>query len=77
MAELGIDVTARSIAVHYAGIIDGLVIDDSDAGEAAGIDLPVLVARTLMQDLADRKRLAGEVVAFASTIGSTASKDIA
>jgi LPPG:FO 2-phospho-L-lactate transferase len=77
MAEIGIDATPQSIAAHYTGIIDGLVIDDSDAGEAAGIDLPVLVARTLMQDLADRKRLAGEVVAFARTIASTASKVIA
>jgi LPPG:FO 2-phospho-L-lactate transferase len=77
MAELGIGATTQSIAAHYAGIIDGLVIDDSDAGEAAGIDLPVLVARTLMQTLADRKRLAGEVVAFARTIASTASKVIA
>jgi LPPG:FO 2-phospho-L-lactate transferase len=74
MAELGIDATTASMAAHYAGLIDGLVIDDSDAGEAAGMDLPVLVARTLMRDLADRKRLAGQVVAFAETIALEKSR---
>jgi LPPG:FO 2-phospho-L-lactate transferase len=74
MAELGIDVTTRSIAAHYAGIIDGLVIDESDAAEAASVDLPVLVAPTLMQDLADRKRLAARVVAFAETIAAAKNK---
>jgi LPPG:FO 2-phospho-L-lactate transferase len=68
MAELGIDATTESMAAHYAGLIDGLVIDDSDAGEASGVDLPILVAPTLMRDLTDRKRLAGEVIAFAETI---------
>jgi LPPG:FO 2-phospho-L-lactate transferase len=68
MAELGIDATTASMAAHYAGLIDGLVIDDSDAGEASGVDLPILAVPTLMRDLADRKRLAGEVVAFAETI---------
>jgi hypothetical protein len=32
------------------------------------VDLPILVAPTLMRDLTDRKRLAGEVIAFAETI---------
>ena len=68
MAELGIDATTASMAAHYAGLIDGLVIDDSDAGEASGVDLPILAVPTLMRDLADRKRLAGEVIAFAETI---------
>lgn len=68
MTELGIPITTRSIAAHYQGLIDGLVIDATDAHEADGIGIPVLTTRTLMQDLADRRRLAGEVIAFADRI---------
>jgi LPPG:FO 2-phospho-L-lactate transferase len=74
MAELGIGAATQAIAAHYAGLIDGLVIDESDAEDAASVNLPVLVAQTLMQDLEDRKRLAGEVVAFAGTIASAKNR---
>ena len=70
MTELGIPVTTQSIAAHYRGLIDGLVIDAADAHEAGGVDIPVLATPTLMLNLADRKRLAGEVVAFADEIAS-------
>jgi LPPG:FO 2-phospho-L-lactate transferase len=58
MRELGIDAGPAAIAHHYAGLIDGLVIDRSD--EAAGRDLPVpaFVTDTLMRTLDDRMRLA-------------------
>jgi LPPG:FO 2-phospho-L-lactate transferase len=74
MAELGIGAATQAIAAHYAGLIDGLVIDESDAEDAASVNLPVLVTQTLMQDLEDRKRLAGEVVAFAGTIASAKNR---
>lgn len=70
MTELGIPVTTQSIAEHYRWLIDGLVIDEADEADAAGIDMPVLVTPTLMRNLADRKRLAGEVVAFADNLAS-------
>ncbi len=70
MTELGIPVTTQSIAAHYRGLIDGLVIDATDAHEASNIGVPTLTTRTLMLDLADRKRLAGEVIAFADEIAS-------
>lgn len=68
MAELGVDADTRAIAAHYLGLIDGLVIDEVDAPEAAGVDVPVLCTRTLMNDLADRERLARDVLAFAGTL---------
>lgn len=68
MAELGLAVTNESIAAHYRGLIDALVIDEADAADRQRIDVPVLVTRTLMRDLADRERLAGEIVAFAETL---------
>jgi LPPG:FO 2-phospho-L-lactate transferase len=68
MSELGVAVTTQSIASHYHGLIDGLVIDVSDRGDQADVDLPVLVTRTMMNDLADRERLAADVVAFAEEL---------
>jgi len=65
MTELGIPVTIQSIAAHYRGLIDGLVIDTSDAQEEANLDIPVLSTKILMQDQPDRERLAEEVMAFA------------
>jgi LPPG:FO 2-phospho-L-lactate transferase len=68
MNELGVGATTQAIVAHYRGLIDGIVIDDADASEGASIDMPVLVTQTLMRDLADRARLACQVVAFAETI---------
>jgi LPPG:FO 2-phospho-L-lactate transferase len=68
MAELGIATTNQSIASHYRGLIDGLVIDEADLADRERIEVPALVTRTVMRDLADRERLAGEVIAFADTI---------
>ena len=48
----------RAIAAHYDGLIDGLVIDEADAAEAAGLTLPVEVTRTVMKSLEDREALA-------------------
>jgi LPPG:FO 2-phospho-L-lactate transferase len=74
MAELGISATTESVAAHYRGLIDGLVVDDADAKEAANLDVPVLATRTLMQDLADRTRLAEEVIAFAERLAVAKSQ---
>jgi len=60
--ELGIKSSAESIARHYRGLIDGLVIDTADAVEAANasasIGIPVFPTATLMTTLEDRVRLA-------------------
>ena len=68
MAELGIAATTQTIAAHYRGLIDGLVIDESDANDRTQIDVPVLPTRTMMKDIADRERLARDVTAFADTL---------
>jgi LPPG:FO 2-phospho-L-lactate transferase len=70
MAELGISGTTLSIASHYNGLMDGLVIDRTDAADRDTVNLPVLVTDTLMRDDADRTRLAGEVLEFAARIGA-------
>ncbi len=70
MAELGMPVTAVGVARHYRerDLLDGFVIDDADAGQAAeieGLGLPTLVTGTVMETLADRERLARETFDFA------------
>jgi LPPG:FO 2-phospho-L-lactate transferase len=68
MSELGIAPTTASIAAHYHDLLDGLVIDDADADDAASLDVSVYTTRTLMNDLPDRIRLAKETLAFAETL---------
>jgi LPPG:FO 2-phospho-L-lactate transferase len=65
MAELGLAITCRTVARHYAGLFEGLVIDSADAGEADAMGLPCLATSTLMTREADKRRLAREVLAFA------------
>jgi len=73
MRELGIEPTSSAIAHHYNGLIDGLVIDESDVSDVEQIGIPVSVTRTLMNDLDDRRRLAQAVLAFAETLTGTAT----
>ena len=68
MRELGIEVSNVSIAAHYHGLIDGLIVDAVDAGQVRAIDVPVHSTGTLMQSLEDRVRLADEVLAFAGAL---------
>ncbi len=65
MRELGVPLNAASIARHYAGLIDGFVLDRRDAAVVGDIDCHVRVTDTLMHTLADRERLATEVLEFA------------
>lgn len=64
MAELGIEVSTTSIARHYAGLIDGYVIDQVDATDSARIGVQTLAAPTLMRSLEDRVALARRVLGF-------------
>jgi LPPG:FO 2-phospho-L-lactate transferase len=67
-AELGMEVTAASVAAHYAGLLRGFVLDEVDAELKPSIEsdtLQVLVTNTVMRSDADRARLAREVLDFA------------
>ena len=71
MAELGIDVTSRSIAEHYASFLSAIVIDAQDASEEDSLRTVVphvLVTNTVMKSLDDKVRLASDVLAFSKTI---------
>lgn len=71
MSELDIEPTNASIARHYAGLIDGLIIDRVDEAEASSLPLPVLTTGTLMNTLADRVALARDVLDFARQLASS------
>jgi LPPG:FO 2-phospho-L-lactate transferase len=74
LATLGHEVSALGVARIYHGVIDGFVIDAADeslAGAIAALGIRVLVTRTLMGNVADRERLAAEVLAFARTLAPT------
>jgi LPPG:FO 2-phospho-L-lactate transferase len=64
MAELGVPRTQAAIARHYEGLIDGLVIDEADTGEAGDVTLPLEITATRMASLEDREALARRVLAF-------------
>ena len=68
MTELGQSICNLSIADHYRGLLDGLVIDEEDGEDAADIDLPCLVTPTLMRSEDDKKNLAIKVLDFARTL---------
>ncbi|MGH8150466.1 MAG: 2-phospho-L-lactate transferase [Steroidobacteraceae bacterium] len=68
MRELALEVSPLTVARHYAGIIRGFVLDDADAALASSLDVPARVAPTLMRTLADKERLAREVLDFARTL---------
>lgn len=64
MGEMALQASCRSIAEHYGGLIDGLVVDAEDEALAHGIDVPVLVTNTVMRTHADKVALAGECLAW-------------
>jgi LPPG:FO 2-phospho-L-lactate transferase len=66
MDHAGLDRGAGGIATAYAGVIDALVADE----QAAGHDLPVLVTDTLMEDAANRRRLAERTLELARGLRS-------
>ncbi len=70
MDELGLAADTASIARHYAGLIDGLVVDEADAAEAGTLGLRSAVTRTLMRDDADRERVARTALQLAERLAA-------
>lgn len=64
MGELGVPVSAHTIAQHYKGLIDGFLLDSRDTELASTFDIPVAIADTLMKTAADCERVAQATLAF-------------
>jgi LPPG:FO 2-phospho-L-lactate transferase len=58
MEELGLQVDAAAIARHYRDFLDIYIADESDRDAMTELDLPVVLAPTLMVTLGDREALA-------------------
>jgi LPPG:FO 2-phospho-L-lactate transferase len=70
-AELGIRPSAASVARHYGGLLSGFVLDNRDAdqtGEIEALGIRVWGTDILMKTVADRSRLAAEVIDFAGKL---------
>jgi len=67
MKELGKDVDNSSIAAHYAGLINGLLID---SGDEAPSGIQVAKTDTLMRSHFDRARVAEAACDFAYSLGT-------
>ncbi len=69
MAELGSETSALGISKHYGARIDGIVIDEVDAGlatEIGALGIAVHVAPTVMRTEDDSRALARETLDFAA-----------
>ncbi len=66
MAELGVEIGAAAIARHYAGVIDGMLVDERDP--MGDIGVASARADTLMHSLDDRIRVARAALALADTL---------
>ena len=65
MTEMGLAVTPATIALHYAGLIDALLVDERDAGDVA---VPTASTDTLMITLDDRVRVARAALELARQV---------
>nr|WP_218626068.1 2-phospho-L-lactate transferase [Bradyrhizobium sp. dw_78] len=75
MQELDVQPSAASVAAHYRGLIDGLVIDTVDDFHAADIQamgIATNVTGTVMRSIDDRKTLAESCLAFLQAVRSRA-----
>jgi LPPG:FO 2-phospho-L-lactate transferase len=71
MAELGLRPSAQAVADHYGDLLDGFIIDQSDAAEAGPIidaGIAVAATQTVMHTLEDRQKLAAFALGFAATL---------
>jgi LPPG:FO 2-phospho-L-lactate transferase len=66
MAELGLETSAAAIADHYAGLIDGVLIDERDP--PAPLDIPHARADTLMKTAGDRMGVARAALDLADSL---------
>lgn len=66
MGELGVAITPRAVADHYAGVIDAMLVDTRDGASDPGV--PHATADTLMNTLEDRARVARAALALADRL---------
>jgi LPPG:FO 2-phospho-L-lactate transferase len=68
LAELELDVSATAVARRYLGLIDGFVLDTVDGHVEPVPGVELFTAPTLMNNVADRLKLALEVLRIVDTL---------
>jgi LPPG:FO 2-phospho-L-lactate transferase len=68
MTELGITPTAAAVADHYGTLIDGYVLDESDAADIQRLTIPTLAAPSVMTGREERIALARAVITFGASL---------
>jgi len=71
MQELSMPASAQAVARYYGDLLDGFIIDDSDAFQAEAIEalgIKTLVTPTIMTGLRDRIDLAQQVIKFSTSL---------
>ena len=58
MRELGLEASAAGVAARYGDLLDGYIVDHTDADAVGNVGARVTIARTLMTSLQDREMLA-------------------
>jgi LPPG:FO 2-phospho-L-lactate transferase len=69
MQALGRPTTAAGVASLYAGLIDGMVVDEGDP-DPPPAEIPTLTTATLMEGAGGRARLARIVLDYADTLAA-------
>jgi LPPG:FO 2-phospho-L-lactate transferase len=67
-SELGIQPSALAVAQHYRSFLSGFVLDSVDSELSRLISIKTLITDTLMKNLADRTRLAMDVLNFIGSL---------
>lgn len=65
MTEMGKEVSALTVSVHFLDLLTGFVIDSTDADLVEHLPVPALAVDTVMTDLASKERLALHVLEYA------------
>jgi LPPG:FO 2-phospho-L-lactate transferase len=68
MPELGLGISPEGLLRYYTGLLDGLVVDESDRGNLPPGETAMLVTPTLMQSDEDKIGLARKVLEWAGGI---------
>jgi len=71
MKELSMPASAEAVACYYGDLLDGFIIDESDAFQAEAIEalgIKALVTPTIMKNLQDRIDLAQQVIKFSGSL---------
>lgn len=70
---MGKPINHQSIADHYAGLIDCLIIDSADISEGRSIDIPIHMTQTMMNCRKDERSLAEQAIMVANNLKNNLS----